>query len=686
MKEKSNRKITSNKQVNAPKFTPNNNNFNKFNPNKLNNLINKIPKSKPIPKINSKNQNLEKNKNEFNKNVEKKTDRKKTRNNETVEEPKNKKLNNNRLNFSNNNFSDEYNEDEFDEKSKIGEKLKQTASVVVQLLVRLPLTQKLVIIGIILAIIGIFAFVILFLTVMPTKDKVKYAVADFFENFEYIEAAGSYAGYGKKEEKVLEDMNSVVEKLKKEGKTVDVMFLAATIDVILQNNAKLEFTDFSKGDIESLANAMFDEENNYSEIVFVENMTDILKEYLPNHDEKQRKEVAESISVSLEEFDEFLFGRESGFSCGSILSGNTQATTVKADNLSIEEKINLIGKMVQSASSVNASEGKKIFPSVGLAQWIQEAGFSFHESAPNNIFGIKCHDGDAPEDCGDAVTTSEEYESGTVEIKAEFRKFDSLEEAVVEHQSFLIDNSRYEEHGVFTSTTPEEQAQAIKAAGYATDADYAEKLIALIDEYDLKRFDDITNIDGCSVGIGGWTIREVIPVQGDYPYDFVYEHGSMNIARSFIGECVWYAKNRAAEVATELKDKGVFTEEKYRRITDNIYATMGNGGDYYDNSIAVGNIKTSNNINDIRNGAWLVWRDITGSYGHIAFVEEVNESNQTITITDAYNPGHGNDWGYVFNKKTLTFNEYFSSYGPSYYSGSRYRFDGYAYPFEFIEE
>ena len=39
---------------------------------------------------------------------------------------------------------------------------------------------------------------------------------------------------------------------------------------------------------------------------------------------------------------------------------------------------------------------------------------------------------------------------------------------------------------MFSATSPEEQCQALKDAGYATDPDYVSKLVGIINNYNLK--------------------------------------------------------------------------------------------------------------------------------------------------------------------------------------------------------
>ena len=137
---------------------------------------------------------------------------------------------------------------------------------------------------------------------------------------------------------------------------------------------------------------------------------------------------------------------------------------------------------------VEATEGTTIFPSVKAAQCVQETGWGQH-SIGNNIFGIKA-DGQYSKYWKGASTkaVSPEVNNGvTSSEKSSFRVYNSPEDSIRDHTEFLKQNARYD--AVFNATTPEEQAQAIQAAGYATDPNYAANLISIINKNDFKKLD-----------------------------------------------------------------------------------------------------------------------------------------------------------------------------------------------------
>lgn len=95
-----------------------------------------------------------------------------------------------------------------------------------------------------------------------------------------------------------------------------------------------------------------------------------------------------------------------------------------------------------------------------------------------NIFGVKATSswkGPTTE-----ITTTE-YENGAaVKVKAKFRVYSSYLEALSDYVGLLSRNPRYT--AVTQAATPEQGAQALQNAGYATDPNYARKLTSMIQQ------------------------------------------------------------------------------------------------------------------------------------------------------------------------------------------------------------
>lgn len=134
-------------------------------------------------------------------------------------------------------------------------------------------------------------------------------------------------------------------------------------------------------------------------------------------------------------------------------------------------------------------EGSPLFPSVRIAQSILETGGVIH--AWNNLGGIKVGNGVTNDYWqGKAVVkgTWEYVDNRSVETQAAFRAYESIYH-YYKDQDILLSSERYER--VRQARTPEQQARMLQAAGYATDPEYANKLISLIRQHHLGRYDEL---------------------------------------------------------------------------------------------------------------------------------------------------------------------------------------------------
>jgi len=128
-----------------------------------------------------------------------------------------------------------------------------------------------------------------------------------------------------------------------------------------------------------------------------------------------------------------------------------------------------------------------VLASITIAQAALESGYGQYAKG-NNLFGIKGR-GDA----GDAQHPTSEYINGRwVQVVSGFRVYDSWSESIYDHSRFLLDNPVYARAGFFDAASRLDYAgaaQALQKAGYATDPQYAAKLIRIIEQYRLFDYD-----------------------------------------------------------------------------------------------------------------------------------------------------------------------------------------------------
>ncbi len=128
-----------------------------------------------------------------------------------------------------------------------------------------------------------------------------------------------------------------------------------------------------------------------------------------------------------------------------------------------------------------------VLPSLTLAQAILESGWGKH-SIGNNIFGIKA--GKSWTGKVKKVKTSEQRSDGSYyQIYANFRDYDSIDDSIMDHAK-LLSSKNYQR--VIAATNYRDACKAVKACGYATSLDYANKLINIIEKYGLNQWDPKT--------------------------------------------------------------------------------------------------------------------------------------------------------------------------------------------------
>jgi len=151
-----------------------------------------------------------------------------------------------------------------------------------------------------------------------------------------------------------------------------------------------------------------------------------------------------------------------------------------------QTKDEFINEVARHAVPLQQSHG--IRPSVAIAQAILESnwGKSSLSRQENNYFGIKGRSD------GRKYATLE-YEEEWKEIHASFRSYPSLEASVRDYADLIKNGTDWNGdlyRGVQEASSYEEAARALYSAGYATDPTYPEKVIEIIEVYDLDRFDN----------------------------------------------------------------------------------------------------------------------------------------------------------------------------------------------------
>lgn len=190
--------------------------------------------------------------------------------------------------------------------------------------------------------------------------------------------------------------------------------------------------------------------------------------------------------------------------------------------------------------AISVTKGTNLFPETLVIQAAWESGWggsSHAEPTINNFFGIK-----ANSSWNGKVVSSTTYEVlggvrqkfvGTGRIYGNrqqainagahpqtlFRVYSTAQDGLKGWVSFLQDNPRYKQAGVFSAKNPPEQFAALKKAGYATATNYTASLTGLLKSHQSK-FDaiiaDIASASSDAISMGdvslGTKVVNVWPV------------------------------------------------------------------------------------------------------------------------------------------------------------------------------
>src|SRR5690554_7178588 len=156
--------------------------------------------------------------------------------------------------------------------------------------------------------------------------------------------------------------------------------------------------------------------------------------------------------------------------------------------------------------------------SIKLAQGILESGAGAGELAvkSNNHFGIKCHQG---------------WEGGRVyhddDERGEcFRKYNDPKYSFRDHSLFLTSRGRYKDLFSLDKDDYVGWSVGLKRAGYATDPRYPQKLIGIIERYQLDKYDrEALGMNGDVVDSENRKIQTYLVQAGDTLYSISRRFG-----------------------------------------------------------------------------------------------------------------------------------------------------------------
>ena len=169
----------------------------------------------------------------------------------------------------------------------------------------------------------------------------------------------------------------------------------------------------------------------------------------------------------------------------AIRLNNSNATQIQYTQYSKEE---FIEKVAACVNAIRKDFGIEVASPIIAQACLESAYGTTNKATHNNYFGLKYRENRCPSACGTFVDGSQEQlESGEfVPITDQWFEFETLEKGIRGYFEYTsID--RYKE--LKGETDPKKYIEKIKAAGYATDLEYVNKVFNVITKWDLTKYD-----------------------------------------------------------------------------------------------------------------------------------------------------------------------------------------------------
>ncbi|KRM04879.1 lysozyme [Liquorilactobacillus ghanensis DSM 18630] len=169
------------------------------------------------------------------------------------------------------------------------------------------------------------------------------------------------------------------------------------------------------------------------------------------------------------------------------LIGKWSSNTPTTSQISDQQKRQFIEKILPAAQQ--QQQQYHLLTSITLAQAALESDWGQSELASKyyNLFGVKS---DQP---GSKLLTTSEYVNGQwIKVTARFAVYQNWNDSITAHTKLFVNGTAWDHQhyrAVLTAQNYQQAAQALQQHGYATDPGYAQKLINLIQEYQLNKYD-----------------------------------------------------------------------------------------------------------------------------------------------------------------------------------------------------
>lgn len=162
---------------------------------------------------------------------------------------------------------------------------------------------------------------------------------------------------------------------------------------------------------------------------------------------------------------------------------------IQQEEIAQEERENFILTLVPVAQRLQRQYG--ILASISLAQAAVESNFGQSQLSAlyNNLYGVKT---DVADESKVLLPTLEFVDNEWIGIEDYFKVYPSWDASMESHAQLIYHGTSWDANfydAVLAGSNYVEQAHGLQEAGYATDPDYANKLIEMIEAWELYQYD-----------------------------------------------------------------------------------------------------------------------------------------------------------------------------------------------------
>lgn len=165
----------------------------------------------------------------------------------------------------------------------------------------------------------------------------------------------------------------------------------------------------------------------------------------------------------------------------------TSTRSLEEETEEVEEHTSFIELVVPVAQKMQEIYGVRA--SISIAQAILESNWGMSELALNynNLYGVK---GDPEESV--LMETQEFVDNEWITIQDYFKVYENFAASIEDHAQLMVEGTSWNPtlyHPVLNAPTYQEAAKALQQAGYATDPTYPQKVIDIVEQYELYKYD-----------------------------------------------------------------------------------------------------------------------------------------------------------------------------------------------------